>query len=111
MKAALVYWSKSGNTEKVAKAIRQGLLDKDVDVSFWEVDEAELIEKFKKRPEGEITRLYPPYALGGQTKGFSLVEADDFMEVEKFYHTYAPLLEIKAYPIVDLTKIIGIRTY
>jgi len=83
-------------------------------VVIWEYkkkDEAEIIKKFKKRPEGEITRLYPPYALGGQTKGFSLVEAEDFLEVEKFYHTYAPLLKWKVYPIVDLESIIGIRKY
>jgi hypothetical protein len=83
-------------------------------VVIWEYkkkDEAEIFEKFKKRPEGEITRLYPPYALGGQTKGFSLVEAEDFLEVEKFYHTYAPLLKWKVYPIVDLESIIGIRKY
>ena len=41
MKAALVYWTKSGNTEKVAKAIRRGLLKEQVDASFWKVDEAE----------------------------------------------------------------------
>ena len=41
MKAALVYWSKSGNTEKVSKAIRQGLLDEEVDVSYWKLDETE----------------------------------------------------------------------
>ena len=41
MKAALVYWSKSGNTEKVANAIRQGLLEEEVEVDFWKVDEVE----------------------------------------------------------------------
>jgi len=83
-------------------------------VVVWEYkkkDEAEIIEKFKKRPEGTMKRLYPPRALGGQTKGFSLVEADDFMEIEKFFHTYAPLLKWKVYPIVELGKIIEIRTY
>jgi len=40
MKAALVYWSKSGNTEKVANAIRQGLIEEKVDLSFWKVNEA-----------------------------------------------------------------------
>ena len=41
MKAALVYWSKTGNTEKVANAIKQGLIEAEVDASFWTVDEAE----------------------------------------------------------------------
>ena len=83
-------------------------------VVVWEYekkDEAEIIKKFKKRPEGTMSRLYPPKALGGQTKGFSLVEADDFMEIEKFFHTYAPLLKWKVYPIVDLGKIIEVRKY
>jgi len=40
MKVALVYWSKTGNTEKVANAIRRGLI-KEVDLSFWRIDEAE----------------------------------------------------------------------
>ena len=41
MKAALVYWSKSGNTEKVANAINQGLMEAGVDASFWRLGEAE----------------------------------------------------------------------
>ena len=41
MKAALVYWSKSGNTEKVANAIHRGLVEAEVDVSFWKLDDAE----------------------------------------------------------------------
>ena len=41
MKAALVYWSKSGNTEKVANAIHRGLIEAKVDVSFWKLDETE----------------------------------------------------------------------
>ena len=41
MKAALVYWSKSGNTEKVANAIHRGLIETEVDVSFWNLDETE----------------------------------------------------------------------
>ena len=41
MKAALVYWSKSGNTEKVAYAINDGLIQAGVDVSFWKLEEAE----------------------------------------------------------------------
>jgi len=41
MKAALVYWSKTGNTEKVANAIKQGLIKAEVDLSFWKIGEAE----------------------------------------------------------------------
>jgi flavorubredoxin len=41
MKVALVYWSNTGNTEKVANAIRQGLIREEVDLQFWRIDEAE----------------------------------------------------------------------
>jgi flavorubredoxin len=41
MKVALVYWSNTGNTEKVANAIRQGLIREEVDLSFWRINEAE----------------------------------------------------------------------
>jgi hypothetical protein len=83
-------------------------------ILFWEYkkkDEAEIIDRFKKRPEAEIQRLFPPYALGGQTKGFSLVEADDYREIEKFYHHYTPLLKTKIFPIIELTELIKIRKY
>ena len=83
-------------------------------VLFWEYDkkdEAALIEKFKTRPEAEIKRLLPPYAIGGQTKGFSLVEAEDFEQIEKFYHHYAPVLKAKIFPIIELTKLLEIRKY
>ena len=83
-------------------------------ILFWEYDkkdEAAIIEKFMTRPEAEIKRLFPPYALGGQTKGFSLVAAENFEQIEKFYHHYAPLLKVKVYPIIELPKVVEIRKY
>jgi menaquinone-dependent protoporphyrinogen IX oxidase len=41
MKAALAYWTKTGNTEKVANAIKQGLIKSEVDVSSWKIEEAD----------------------------------------------------------------------
>lgn len=41
MKAALVYWSKSGNTEKVAHAIKNGFIEAEMDLDFWKIDETE----------------------------------------------------------------------
>ena len=73
-------------------------------VVFWEYekeDEVGLIEKFKVRPEAEITRLFPPCALGGQTKGFSLVEDDDFEGVDTFLQDYTPLLKVTIFPIIE----------
>jgi hypothetical protein len=83
-------------------------------IAFWEYDkkdEARLFEKFKTRPETEVKRLFPPYALGGQTKGFSLVEEEDFERLEKFCHHYAPEMKFKIFPIIEVTKLVGIRTY
>ena len=83
-------------------------------VVFWEYDkedEAVLLEKFKTRPETEINRLFPPMVFGGQTKGFSLVEEEDFDRVEKFCHHYTPVLEFEILPIVEAVKMIEIRKY
>jgi flavorubredoxin len=41
MKAVLVFWSKSGNTEKVAQAISDGLVEAGVKLTFWRLEEAE----------------------------------------------------------------------
>jgi flavodoxin len=47
MKTALIiYWSKTGNTEKVAKAIKQGLEAMDVQVALKKPEEAENINYF-----------------------------------------------------------------
>ena len=81
-------------------------------VAYWEYclkDEKVLIEKFKKRPEQEITRITPAFHLGGQTKGFSIYEADDFKVIEKFLHHYAPELNFVVYPIMETTEVVKIR--
>jgi multimeric flavodoxin WrbA len=47
MKSALIiYWSKTGNTEKVAKAIKQGLEEANIQVTFKRIEEAETIDYF-----------------------------------------------------------------
>jgi len=44
MEAIIVYWSKTGNTEKVAQAIQEGLNDAGVDVSMKRVEDAKDID-------------------------------------------------------------------
>jgi sulfite reductase alpha subunit-like flavoprotein len=44
MKAAIIYWSKTGNTEKAAHAIRDGLATAGAQVELMTVDEAEGID-------------------------------------------------------------------
>ncbi len=47
MKTALIiYWSKTGNTEKVAKAIKQGLEASEIEVNLKKPEEAEKIDYF-----------------------------------------------------------------
>ena len=44
MKSALiVYWSKTGNTEKVANSIKQGLEEAEVTVTYVKPDEAQAL--------------------------------------------------------------------
>jgi len=44
MEAIIIYWSKTGNTEKVARAIQEGLNKAGVDVSMKRVEDAEDID-------------------------------------------------------------------
>ena len=46
MKAAVIYWSKGGNTEKVALAIKGGLEASGVQVSFMRTSEAKDLDWF-----------------------------------------------------------------
>ncbi len=46
MKAAVLYWSKSGNTEKVARAIKEGLEESSAAVTLQRTDEAGAIDLF-----------------------------------------------------------------
>ncbi len=45
-KAVVIYWSKSGNTEKVAHSIKEGLDDAGLEVSLLKTDEADDIDYF-----------------------------------------------------------------
>jgi len=46
MNAVIVYWSKTGNTEKVALAIQEGLEGAGVDVSLKRVEDAEDVDYY-----------------------------------------------------------------
>ena len=45
-KAVIVYWTKTGNTEKVAHSIKEGLYNAGLEVSLSNIDEAEDIDYF-----------------------------------------------------------------
>jgi hypothetical protein len=40
MKVVVVYWSRTGNTEKVALAIKKGLTKENISLDFWKMEEA-----------------------------------------------------------------------
>ncbi len=42
--ALILYWSKTGNTEKVANAIKQGLKEADLNVTYVRLEEAETLD-------------------------------------------------------------------
>lgn len=44
--AVIIYWSKTGNTKKVSEAIKEGLEETDLDVSYLTVEEAKDIDYF-----------------------------------------------------------------
>jgi multimeric flavodoxin WrbA len=46
MEALVLYWSQGGNTEKVAQAIHDGLVDAGVAVTVWRVERAEDVDFF-----------------------------------------------------------------
>ena len=46
MKAAIIYWTKSGNTEKVALTIKEGLEDSGAQVTLVRTDEAKDLDWF-----------------------------------------------------------------
>lgn len=46
MKAAIIYWSKTGNTEKVAQKIKEALQESGVEIIFKRVEEAGDIDFF-----------------------------------------------------------------
>lgn len=46
MKVAVIYWTKSGNTEKVAVAIKESIRSFDADCKFLRVEEAKDIDYF-----------------------------------------------------------------
>jgi flavodoxin len=45
-KALIIYWSKTGNTEKVALAVKQGLEETEVQVTIKKQEEAENVDYF-----------------------------------------------------------------
>ena len=72
-------------------------------IAFWHYDQKDtrkIIEKFQAS-NLEIKQLLPPHHIGGQPKGFTLIETDDPMDLIKFMGYYSPEMDFTMYPITD----------
>lgn len=67
-KAAVIYWSATGNTEAMAKAIADGIRKSDVDADLFTVSE------FSSKALNEYTRL----AFGCPSMGAEVLEESEF---------------------------------
>jgi hypothetical protein len=81
-------------------------------VCFWEYNKKDEEALFKKLPyQGELNRLLTSYSIGGQTKGFTIVEEDDFEKIEKHYTHFAPILKLEILPIIELNRVLELRKH
>jgi len=81
-------------------------------IVFWEYDKKDEEALFEKLPfEGELNRLSTSYYIGGETKGFTLVEEEDFEKIEKHYQHFAPIVRTKVLPIIEMGRVLEARKY
>ena len=68
MSIAVIYWSGTGNTEAMAKAIESGAREKEVEVSLFDVSkvDASVVEKYDK------------FAFGCPSMGVEVLEEAEF---------------------------------
>lgn len=78
-KAAVIYWSATGNTEKMAEAIAEGLKEANVPVEIFQVSE------FGTRMIGDYSRI----AFGCPSMGAEVLEESDF---DPFFTSIEPEL-------------------
>ncbi len=78
-------------------------------IVFWEMkpeDIDKVIPKYRKRDELGVKTLYGPCHIGGQLKGFTIVEADDVGVLVNYSNYYAPDLTMTIYPIADSKDVV-----
>jgi hypothetical protein len=82
-------------------------------IVFWEFSPEEMDkvteksvkhqEEMKKNPGKYPEYLFPPHTIGGQTKGFSVVEATSDQIVNGVMY-WRPELKLKYMPIIESAK-------
>jgi hypothetical protein len=78
-------------------------------------DSPKVIAKFKKRtePGGEnligagLKTLFGPCHIGLETKGFTILETDNAVDLANFSSYYLPELTMKIYPINDSKEMVA----
>ncbi len=78
-------------------------------IAFWEMkpeDAAKVIQKFSKRQELNLKTLYGPCHIGGQAKGFTILEAEDPSVLTDYSSYYTPELTMVIYPIDDSKAVV-----
>ncbi len=79
-------------------------------IAFWEMkpeDTVKVIPKYQKRDElGGMKTLYGPCHIGGQSKGFTIVETDDPGALVNYSNYYTPDLTMTIYPIADSKDVV-----
>jgi hypothetical protein len=78
-------------------------------IAFWEMkpeDAGKVIQKFSKRQELGLKTLYGPCHIGGQAKGFTILEADDQSVLTNYSSYYTPELTMVIYPIDDSKAVV-----
>ena len=80
-------------------------------ISYWEYDQKDndiIVEKIKKRKGAyTIKTLFPSHFLIGRSRGFTIFEVEDEMEIVKFSSYYAPEAKMEIFPIVETSKVTG----
>lgn len=79
---AIIYWSGTGNTEMMAKAIESGLIEAGEEVVLHSVDEV----------SDDIVEKYDKFAFGCPSMGDEILEEDEF---EPFFISIESQLEGK----------------
>jgi len=78
-------------------------------IAFWEMkpeDAGKVILKFSKRQDLGLKTLYGPCHIGGQAKGFTILEADGIGTLTDYSSYYTPELTMVIYPIDESKAVV-----
>ncbi len=77
-------------------------------IAFWEMkpeDAGKVIQKFNRREELGLKTLFGPFHIGGQAKGFTILETDDPALLMNYSNFYTPELTMTIHPIHESKEV------